>query len=413
MSLKYIENNVSLANIVRKNNFTMGNIDTSNAYLDYESFNLKFKENLNNTKKVSCYHVNIRSLNKNHGELVELLNTISLKFDIIALTEIWATNFDCYKNLLDGYTCYFKLPEIGRVGGVAVYIKNSFNCIQLDISVSKVFCDCEDVCVRVSLNNFIVNILCIYRHPKKDNFNIFCENLNNAIKELEEANNFYCILGDINVDLIKYTEKDTLNYLDIFLNRQMYPAVIYPTRVVKNNFSLIDHIFIGNISKLKKFKSFSGNILSDFSDHFSQYLIIDTIIKNYDERPYIRRHNDNNIRKFISEVEKLEIKNLNSSELNDNVAIDSSYNETLTNLNTLYDQCFPLVKISRKEFCDKPWINNEIKEGIQNKNKLYKKYRRKPNDKNIIRYKNTNRISNRNVYFAKKTTIKICALIMA
>ena len=39
----------------------------------------------------------------------------------------------------------------------------------------------------------------------------------------------------------------------------------------------------------------------------------------------------------------------------------------MTKLNNLYDKCFPLVKISRKEFCDKPWITNEIRKSIQKK----------------------------------------------
>ena len=52
-----------------------------------------------NDSNFSVLHINIRSLNKHHKELVTYLSLLSLKFDCICLTEIWNNNLEFYKNI--------------------------------------------------------------------------------------------------------------------------------------------------------------------------------------------------------------------------------------------------------------------------------------------------------------------------
>jgi len=49
---------------------------------------------------ISVFHLNIRSLNKNHVNLFTFLQLLNIQFDIIVLSEIWNYNLDFYHTLL-------------------------------------------------------------------------------------------------------------------------------------------------------------------------------------------------------------------------------------------------------------------------------------------------------------------------
>ena len=64
------------------------------SYLDHEEFNIKFCNPVSGNLVLSVCHLNIRSLNANHGKLQQLLLSINLQFDLIILSEIWRYNID-------------------------------------------------------------------------------------------------------------------------------------------------------------------------------------------------------------------------------------------------------------------------------------------------------------------------------
>ena len=53
----------------------------------------------------------------------------------------------------------------------------------------------------------------------------------------------------------------------------MIPSIDKPIHVHNNSSTLIDNIFINNPENM----FISGNIISDVSDHFSQFCILDSI----------------------------------------------------------------------------------------------------------------------------------------
>lgn len=71
---------------------------------------------------LSIFHINIHCLNANNDSLCEALKLIETNFDIICLSEIWATNIEAYKNLMPNFNFIFKLPINGKIGGVGIYI---------------------------------------------------------------------------------------------------------------------------------------------------------------------------------------------------------------------------------------------------------------------------------------------------
>src|SRR3989442_7458829 len=60
--------------------------------------------------QLSMFHVNIRSLNANYSKLINFLYSLSFNFDVIILSEIWATNLMFYINLLSNYDFFYELP---------------------------------------------------------------------------------------------------------------------------------------------------------------------------------------------------------------------------------------------------------------------------------------------------------------
>ena len=79
------------------------------------------------------------------------------------------------------------------------------------------------------------------------------------------------LLGDFNLCVQK---NETCNYSRDFLlalqSCYLPPNIDKPTRVHKNSASLIDNIFVNNPEQVL----ISGNLITDVSDHFSQFCIL-------------------------------------------------------------------------------------------------------------------------------------------
>ena len=85
------------------------------------------------TNLINIIHINIRSLNANHNKLLQLMITLNYSFDVIVLTEIWNFNLPVYSNLLLGYNFIYEAPSGTNIGGVGIFIRNSFNFLKVDL----------------------------------------------------------------------------------------------------------------------------------------------------------------------------------------------------------------------------------------------------------------------------------------
>ena len=50
------------------------------------------------------------------------------------------------------------------------------------------------------------------------------------------------------------------------------------------------------------------------------------------------------------------------------------YDKFILAVHNMYIHAFPLVRVSRKRWRDKPWLTKALKISIKNKNELYKEY---------------------------------------
>ena len=118
--------------------------------------------------------------------MVTYLKLLDLKFDCICLSEVWSTNLNSYKSIFQDYIVIFAEPIKNNVGGVAMFIKNSYKISErkdLKIACSTKV-KVEDLWVEITNDNgeeHIINV--IYRRPGGD-VKQFTERLENTLSKL-------------------------------------------------------------------------------------------------------------------------------------------------------------------------------------------------------------------------------------
>ena len=151
-------------------------------------------------------------------------------------------------------------------GGVGLFIEKSLNYNVIERNSNEVF---QALWIEIPFVNH-KNVICgiIYRqHNSPESFQKYFEE---KIEELVSMDKTIYIMGDFNVDLLK-CEKSRIsqNFLLSLQSCYQIPTIDKATRVRNNSASLFDNIFINNPDKFLA----SGNIISDISDHFSQFYI--------------------------------------------------------------------------------------------------------------------------------------------
>ena len=120
-----------------------------------------------------------------------------------------------------------------------------------------------------------------------------------------------------------------------------------------NSATLIDNILVNRID----FKLSSGNIVSDISDHYSQFCIIHS--------PSLKsRYHRTKIRDFISDISQTDWAGLTSIG-----SVDKRFSSFNNKLNKLVNKHAPLKIVSKRKAkqLSKPWITRGLRKSIKNK----------------------------------------------
>ena len=182
-------------------------------------------DNLNRTSSthLNIFSMNIRSLAKHGGELLCLMSILKTKFDIIVLTEIGTRNIGLVKHLFENYEFHYVLALDNLYGGVGIYFNKDIQNLEiLDISIEKschcIKCEMESLFARFDYGGETYTIGGIYRHPN-GNTRHFVEDLEGALDKLG-PNTTSILTGDINIDIIKFENDETCNYLSTLLSHR-------------------------------------------------------------------------------------------------------------------------------------------------------------------------------------------------
>ena len=93
------------------------------------------------------------------------------------------------------------------------------------------------------------------------------------------------------------------NFLLSLQSNSILPIIDKPTRVHRESATLIDNIFTNSLDNLV----LSGNIITDLSDHFSQFCIINsTILTNRVYNFKVRDYSQFSETSFINDVQQID-----------------------------------------------------------------------------------------------------------
>ena len=201
------------------------------------------------------------------------------------------------------------------------------------------------------------NIICgvIYRqHNTPESFQTYFDE---TLEKLSNSGKPIYVLGDFNINLLN---AETCNFTkDVLISLQSYsfiPTIDERTRVNSNSATLIDNIFVNQIGR----EITSGNIISDISDHYSQFCIIKSLkVKTMYRK--LSRDAKENIHSELSEINwDLAMRNCGD---NSNAGFSKFFN-SLNKIVNKHAPLRPLSKCKAKQF-SKPWITRGIRKSIK------------------------------------------------
>ena len=349
---------------------------------------------------LNIFHNNVNGLETKFENLHHFLSNASTKFDIIAITETSQRiiNEEFYTNIaLEGYT-NFSTATNTKKGGIIIYTKNIFDVTErLDLNVCHELY--ESTWIKIK-NKKSKNVICgsIYRHPNNNimAYEKFLGYLELCLSKLSNENKEVYLCGDFNSDLLKLDSVNNYKkFYELMCSYDYLPQILQPTRIQGDSATIIDNIFT-NIcdSKIK-----SGNIITDFSDHYSQFVSVKREKLEFKKMTMYKRNystfSEDSFRDDVS------IQNFD----NNLVDVNDQFKDFYLRLEGCVERHAPLKKLTPKvvKFKYKPWITADVNKMIKLKNKLYQYNKRQANNLEVRRLYNLfrNRV-NRELKKAKK-----------
>ena len=340
----------------------LGNQQIRSQYFSPHSF-CKFKNSLmrnENNASFSLLHNNVRSLRRNLENFqVHLLDELDYPFSVIGISETKITTssgLDFNPHIPNYQFEYVPTPLL--CGGIGMYINSHLNYTVLEKASKEAF---QALWIEIEFLHG-KNIICgiVYRqHNSPEEFQTYFEKLSSSNKPIY-------IMGDFNIDLLKSeTSIYSHNFLLSMQSYSFLPVIDKPTRVYKNSATLIDNILVNRID----YNLSGGNIVSDISDHYSQFCLIHA-------PPHYSRYAGTKIRdysKFSEENFNHDISQINWNDLMANDSVDKCFSSFYNKFHKLVNKHAPLRTVSKRKAkqLSKPWINRGLRKSIKIKNDLF------------------------------------------
>ena len=340
----------------------------------YFSDSCDFKEE-SNKNNFSILTLNINSIPKNLDSFeTQFLAGLGYEFKVLGLVETKLT--DDIKSLyqLHSYSQY-TLNNTRNSGGLALYCHSSLEIIpREDLNRKTVFMEALFVEVVSDGKNKLVGL--IYHRPNT-NKNDFLSMLEDILSTLMRENKLVYLSGDFNIDLLnKDSSLPSKNLINLFNSLNFVSLINNPTRVTNNSATIIDHIWTNDYSNVL----YNGLFYDFTSDHFPIFSIFrnkpidishNTAIK---ETLTYRSFCNDNVMEFKNDLQAINW---------DECLRGSDTNEIFDNFSSvfsgLFEQNFPkLTKTVKKRRKDKPYITQEIKILMKERDCMQKKYAKHP-----------------------------------
>ena len=155
-------------------------------------------------------------------------------------------------------------------GGVAWYVNDSISYIvrkdleHFDCEMESLFIEVDSKVFQTP-SNIVIGI--VYRMPDAS-IDIFNDRMADILNVLNKENKLFCMLGDLNIDFLKYDEhRLTSPFIDTLYSNNVFPLITKPTRVTQRTATLINQILTNNFDLMGNHKQ--GILCTDISDHYA------------------------------------------------------------------------------------------------------------------------------------------------
>ena len=319
----------------------------------------------------SSLFFNIDGNKTNFDEFAAYLSTLHKEMSIIGLAE---TNINPSNKCLypiTNYTSFYQENMAGKSKGtgVALYVHNSLNAT-LNPSLSQTRPHIETLFLSISMSGSStdINVGVIYRPPNADQ-NEFLKDLQSIISKLPNKPTY--IMGDFNIDLLKYNEPLVHNFEEIVLSQGLFPLISLETHKKPNcNGTCIDNILTTNINNIQ-----CTGIIKDIdalhSPIFSlSQLNLTSTRNNHTKSTQYYNYSKQNIQNFLADLETRDLlgENINKPD----------FPHFLNEFCDSMDQACKLQtpKTTKRNPNNNPWITHSIIDAVNEKQTLYLQWKK-------------------------------------
>ena len=169
-------------------------------------------------------------------------------------------------------------------------------------------------------------------------------------------------MGDFNLDLLQYNHHTpTQEFIDTLFSHAFIPLISNPTRLTSYSATLIDNIFTNSLSQ----NVLNGIVLNDLSDQLPVFAYFSgkTLTRNGENKVFIRKISDENLRKFNENVSNTNWASFLDEDPN------MAYNYFIDEYSRVYNAYFALkvIKGNLLNNCSSPWITPGLLKSINKK----------------------------------------------
>ena len=211
---------------------------------------------------------------------------------------------------------------------------------------------------------------------------LFNDDINELLDNLEREHKYYYLMGDYDINLLNYSKHvETTSFIDILHAHCVLSLINCPTRIAKESATLIDNVFINCYSNIDN--TFQCLIYTDVSDHFP-ILHVDFGMKLLDTDSVMTRRNLSykNRQRFQESISCIDWGSFYNE--SDTQTAFGLFHSTLLKH---FHRHFPKQTVKMRYTNRKSWLTQGLKDSIEVKDKLYKKYLKVRTVANEIRYK--------------------------
>lgn len=300
-------------------------------------------------------HVNAQSLVRKIDELRFLFENSGV--DVICVSETWfAPDMPDELFKVNGYKL-FRADRQGHAGGAAMYVRSEISCV---LNCKSCFgSSIEYLFVDVNFGNEKLLVGTVYRPNRLVDISSFLV----LIQSLSLSYTNIIIAGDFNSNLLVES-----NLKNDFISLGLYPVnTTLPTHFTNTANTLLDLFLVNDTSKLLLYDQLSCAI---FSKHDLIFLTYDFQLNN---TPISFSYRDF---KHINYTQlDFEFNHIDWNIIYNTISIDEQVAILNNNLSYLYDKFVPIkTKTVKPE--KRPWFNYEIKLLIEQRDSVYKRWKR-------------------------------------